>query len=435
VAFVLFLLAGVNVYIFAFRRGTSLRELMRTSELAKQGSAATISTGGAAPPPAPPPVRPRAPVEEDDGRFVDGVLRENDLLDRVLRAEGLSVRDTLEVGAALAKLFDPTSARPGHAYTLHFDGEERVRSVDLRVSPGLAFHVERDASGLWRATRDERPVTTRVAEVGGVVGGSLYDSVKRAGESPALASAIADLLAGDLSFYADAQPGDRYKLLVEKLYTGGRFSRYGHILALEYAGRTSLRAFWFQPQDGSQPGYYSEHGESLARSLVKAPLKYVRAAAALDRRHLQPTAQRPGVDHPAPPGTPVWSTAAGRVSYVGPRPGVGNVVAIAHPGGLETVYQLLGKLARGLRPGQEVRQKQVIGYVAARPGPDASGITLARVRYLAKLNGAFVDPLKLKPTRGEPVAARHRLEFADAIAPRLTTLAAVETRPADRLGY
>ena len=62
-------------------------------------------------------------------------------------------------------------------------------------------------------------------------------------------------------------------------------------------------------------------------------------------------------------GTPVWATAAGRVSYVGPRGGAGNAIIIDHAGGMSSTYMHLSKFAKGLAVGQQVRQKQVIGYV------------------------------------------------------------------------
>ena len=78
--------------------------------------------------------------------------------------------------------------------------------------------------------------------------------------------------------------------------------------------------------------------------------------------------------------------------------------------------------------GQEVRQKQVIGYVGM------TGLaTGPHLHFSLKQNGAFVDPLKLKPQRDLPIAQKYRVEFADAVAPRLQALAAIETRTPEHL--
>jgi hypothetical protein len=51
-----------------------------------------------------------------------------------------------------------------------------------------------------------------------------------------------------------------------------------------------------------------------------------------------------------------------------------------------------------------------------------------------RINGAFVDPLTLKPAREAPIANKYRQEFADAVGPRLQALAAIQvTPPPDRL--
>jgi murein DD-endopeptidase MepM/ murein hydrolase activator NlpD len=95
---------------------------------------------------------------------------------------------------------------------------------------------------------------------------------------------------------------------------------------------------------------------------------------------------------------------------------------------MESTYMHLSRFAKGLRVGQEIRQKQVIGYVGM------SGLaTGPHLHFSLRVNGQLVDPLKLKPARAEPLSEQYRTEFADAIAPRLTELAAIETRTPDRM--
>src|SRR5207248_1359572 len=84
----------------------------------------------------------------------------------------------------------------------------------------------------------------------------------------ALVPLVADLLAWDLDLRADAQPGDRFRVLVEKQLAGERFDRYGRVLAVEYATKTgSLRAYRFLPEDGGDDAFYDERGEALAQGL------------------------------------------------------------------------------------------------------------------------------------------------------------------------
>jgi murein DD-endopeptidase MepM/ murein hydrolase activator NlpD len=433
-SFVFATLIAVNVYFFFLRGGTSLRALLRATERNRGAAAAAILPGmgarAAAPAAAPGGAKPKpaaASDEAEDARVVDAVLGDHDTVERAWKRDGLPPREVGELAAALGQVFDLKTIRAGHAYTLRFDAEEHLRAVDYRVTPALAFHLERGADG-WRATRDEKPLETRVVEVGGVVQGSIYDAIKRAGETGALVSWFVDMFAWDINFYLDSQAGDRVKVIVEKRYLGGKFYKYGRVLAAEYQGRVgTYRAFWFQPGDGTPGGYYTEHGESIVKALLKTPLKYVRVSSGFDRHRFHPILHSErahlGVDYAAPMGTPVWAAASGRVVSVGPRAGGGNTIVLAHANDLQSVYMHLQRCARGLAVGQTVRQKQVIGYVGM------TGLaTGPHLHFSLKQNGAFVDPLRLRPPREAPLAPSYRTEFADAIAPRLTALAAIPTR-------
>jgi murein DD-endopeptidase MepM/ murein hydrolase activator NlpD len=433
-------LIGVNVYFFLLRGGTSLRALMKTTELAKSNPTAAPLVAAPAPSGASA-AAPKAKSDDpsaEEARVVEGTMADSDTVERRWKADGLPPTTVNAIANALGKVFDLRTVRAGHGYTLRFDAEDHLRAVEYRVSPALAYHVAKDAApngdGAWKAVKDEKPLETRNAEIGGVIGSSLYDAVKRTGESTSLVGWFVDTFAWDINFYTDSNAGDRFKIIVEKKYLGGKFYKYGRVLAAEYKGRTgTFRAFWFQPADGSAGSYYTEHGESIVKSLLKTPLKYVRVSSTFDRHRFHPILHTEkahlGVDYAAPTGTPVWATTAGRVSYVGPRGGAGNAVILDHAGGMSSTYMHLSKFAKGLAVGQQVRQKQVIGYVGM------TGLaTGPHLHFSVRVNGAFVDPLKLKPTRDAPIAQTYRQEFADVIGPRLQTLAAIPvTPPPDRL--
>jgi murein DD-endopeptidase MepM/ murein hydrolase activator NlpD len=427
-------LIGVNVYFFFLRGGTSLRALMKTTELAKSNPTTApvvaVPSGVAA----------AAKAKTDDAaaeesRVVEGTMQDSDTVERRWKADGLQPKTVNELAAALGKVFDLRTVRAGHGYTLRFDAEDHLRSIDYRVSPALGYRVVRDAaSDSWKAQKDEKPLETRNAEIGGVIGSSLYEAIKRTGESTSLVGWFVDTFAWDINFYIDSNAGDRFKIIVEKKFLGGKFYKYGRVLAAEYKGRTgTFRAFWYQPSDGTPGSYFTEHGESIVKSLLKTPLKYVRVSSTFDRHRFHPILHTEkahlGVDYAAPTGTPVWATAAGRVTYVGPRGGAGNAIIIDHAGGMSSTYMHLSKFAKGLASGQQVRQKQVIGYVGM------TGLaTGPHLHFSVRQNGAFIDPTKLKPAREAPIAPKYRQEFADVVGPRLQTLAAIPvTPPPDRL--
>ncbi len=94
-----------------------------------------------------------------------------------------------------------------------------------------------------------------------------------------------------------------------------------------------------------------------------------------------------GIDYPAPPGTPVAAAGGGRVAYAGWHPGGwGYLVAIAHGGGLRSMYAHLSRV--DVRLGQHLRAGTQIGLVGSTGR--SSG---AHLHLELRLRGAAIDPL------------------------------------------
>ncbi len=419
------LLIAVNIYFLFLRGGTSLPYLQRISEQ-RRALPALLSAPKAVPKAAAQVAS--APPEPhlivlDEGRMSTGTVGASDSFHSVLGREGVSPKVAAELVGALSKLFDPRNVRTGQTYTLRFDDEERLRNLEWRVSAHALFRVARRGDS-WHSAREQGTFETRWAVLTGTGGSSLFDAIERAGEGRSLAAALIELLAWDTSFYLDSQPGDRFKILVEKQYLDGKFRGYGRILSAEYSGRLGpVHAIWFEPVPGSG-AYYNEQGESVVKTLLKTPVKYARFPSNADRRRYQPTLHTEqahlGVGYPAPAGTAVWAIAPGRVTFRGVRGGA-HCVQIAHPGGMESVYLQLAKLARNLEVGDSVRQKQVIGYLGGTGG-------LSHLHFSVKMGGHFIDPLRLRPARSTPLPISQYGAFQTVMASYREALADAASR-------
>jgi murein DD-endopeptidase MepM/ murein hydrolase activator NlpD len=384
---------------------------------------------------------PFAPPPEDDGDGADaqagqqGIEKKfaaNDTLGAVLTREGFGSGGA-NVIAALAKLVDPRSIRGGQKYVVRTGDDGAPDAFEYQPTPALRYLVERedgeeDAPRRWTARKLEANIDIKIAEAGGTVESSLYESVQKSGESTTLVSVLVEMFAWDVNFYIDTHPGDHWKVLIEKQYLGGQFYKYGRVLAAEYGGKVgTYRAFFWAGKDAprDRPGkYYDEKGQALSKSMLKTPLRFVRISSKFDRKRFHPILHveraHLGIDYAAPVGTPVWASAGGRVVEAGMKRGSGNTVVIAHSNGLASRYYHLSKFARGLRAGMQVKQKDVIGYVGT------TGLSTGpHLHFSVTKNGAFVDPSKLAVNRDAPVADRGA--FMAAIAPRIAAMKAMHT--------
>lgn len=94
----------------------------------------------------------------------------------------------------------------------------------------------------------------------------------------------------------------------------------------------------------------------------------------------------PGIDFPAPPGTPVFAARSGRVTWATWRSGgYGNLVSVAHGGGVRTMYAHLSSIAVGR--GRRVATGTLLGRVGS------TGLSTGpHLHFEVRLRGAAIDP-------------------------------------------
>lgn len=96
-----------------------------------------------------------------------------------------------------------------------------------------------------------------------------------------------------------------------------------------------------------------------------------------------------GVDWAAPTGTPIVASFAGTVEVSGWGGGYGNVIYIAHPGGLQTRYAHLDRYSElGSRVGNTVNAGDVVGFVGT-----TGRSTGPHLHFELRQNGTPIDPL------------------------------------------
>ena len=312
--------------------------------------------------------------------------------------------------SSIAAAIDVRKLRAGQPYAIDRLLDGRVRRFEYEIDADKRLLVERaslDGAPRFLATVDRIPKQTTVVTIEGDINhetNSLTAAIDKAGERIELALGLADVFSGEIDFNSDLQPGDHFRVLVERNTREGKLSGYGAILAAEFLNdHRTLKAIRFTP-DGGSPAYFDESGRSLKRFFLKSPLKFEpRITSAFSSSRLHPilgySRAHNGVDYHAPSGAPVASVAPGVVVSAGWTNGGGRTVKVRHPNGYESEYLHLSSIAT--RAGARISQGELVGKVGM------TGLaTGPHLHYGLKKNGNYVNPViehrNMPP--GDPVA-------------------------------
>lgn len=347
---------------------------------------------------------------EKDADFLTGYIPARTTLSNLFESHMIQSADTPALVASISSAMDVRRMRAGQPYTIDRLLDGRVRRFEYEIDRDRRLTVSRAASeGAPRfiTTIERIPKQTTVVAVEGAVTretSSLIAALDNSGEGIELALGIADVFSGEVDFSSDLQPGDTFRVLVERYTREGKLVGYGAILAGEIVnmGR-KLRAIRFTPE-GASPAYYDENGRSLKRFFLKSPLKFeprITSRFSRSRKHpiLGYARAHNGVDYYAPMGAPVGAVAPGVVTLAGWTNGGGRTVKVRHNNGYETEYLHLSSIA--VRAGTRIGQGELVGRVG-KTGL-ATGVHL---HYGMKRNGRYVNPViehrNMPP--GEPIA-------------------------------
>ena len=335
-------------------------------------------------------------------------------------------------GESLERLFRRLGLEPRQAHLLaaHPEGKRlhrlragqrlrllrtggRLERLELELGLGQRLVAQRGPEG-FSVRRVERALERRLHYATGRIRHSLFDAALAAGLSDRLVLDLVAIFGWDVDFALDLRQGDRFSVVYEGWYDRrGRKLADGRILAAEFVNRGRRYRAIGQPDEAGRMHYYTPAGASLRRAFLRSPLRFTRISSRFTSGRYHPVLKRwrahRGVDYAAPRGTPVRSTADGRVAFVGRKGGYGRTVIIRHGGRYSTLYAHLRGYARGLRRGQRIRQGDLVGYVGS------SGLaTGPHLHYEFRINGVHRNPLTVKHPRARHLAGEPRRRFLAA---------------------
>lgn len=227
---------------------------------------------------------------------------------------------------------------------------------------------------------DETPLRVR-----GVVGSSLYRSMRAAGVPASAVQEYLKALDAQIDMDREVRPTDEFDVILayRRAATGERMAGQLLYAGIDRSGnpRTQLMRW------GSEGRFYEASGVGEQRRGLLAPVPGAVTSNFGMRRHpiLGYTRMHAGIDFKAGYGTPIVAVSDGRVTSAGRSGGCGIQVRLEHGGGLATRYCHMSRMA--VAPGMSVRRGQVIGYVGS------TGLsTGAHLHYEMYRGGRVINP-------------------------------------------
>lgn len=339
-------------------------------------------------------------------------IRPGETLAAAVLRTGIAPEEAHRVVQTLGQAMDIVHVRAGMAFDAAIakpelqDAPAKLIGLSMRTGPASTLTLSRTFDGALRLREMEEEVREEEKVVHGEIVGSLYESAQRLGATSAMTAQIVKLFAHKVDFDRDLKRGDEFKLVFDRKVTeSGRTIETGD---LAYAEIKGVRFYRFERANG-EAEYFDESGKNIKGFLLRTPVDGARMTSRFGmRRHpiLGFNRMHQGIDFGAGSGTPIMAAGDGVVVEARRWGGYGNWLRIRHNGGWETGYAHLSRYGNGVRPGQRVRQGQVVAYVGS-----TGASTGPHLHYEIWKNGKRVNPVGAKVPQGTVLSGRELAAF------------------------
>jgi murein DD-endopeptidase MepM/ murein hydrolase activator NlpD len=330
-----------------------------------------------------------------------------------------------QISKEVKKTFNVRRLRAGKPYTIlaKKDSTEKAQVFIYQHDP-INYTVIDFKDSLIRAFKGKRPISTVLKKASGVITSSLSEALDKQGVNAIVANDLSEIYAWTIDFFR-LQKNDRFKVIYEQKYIEDTIPAGIGSIKAAYFEHAKKPFYAFQYVSDSITGiqeYYDEKANHLRRAFLKAPLKFSRISSRYNLKrkiaYYGRVKAHKGTDFAAPVGSPIMSTANGRVIESRRKGANGNYVKIRHNSTYTTQYLHMKK--RKVKVGQYVKQGQIIGSVGMTG--NTSG---PHVCYRFWKNGVQVDPLKQKLPAAKAMKKEikpYYLEFVESIKDSLDAI-------------
>ena len=304
------------------------------------------------------------------------------------------------------------------------DSDNALRSIAYPKNALQEFVVNFNNNDIIDAQTLDLPFQTHQQIVSGEISSSLYEAALEVGMSNRIVMEMVRIFGWDVDFVLDIRAGDHFHVIYETHTRNEKRLLDGDILAAEFTtqGQT-YRAIRFKDKNDNI-SYYTPEGESMLGTFLRSPVEFSRISSRFGKRKhpiLKTWRAHNGVDYAARTGTPIRSTADGKVVSVGTKGGYGRTVVINHAGRFSTLYAHMNGYAKGIKKGSRVKQGQTIGYVGS------SGLaTGPHLHYEFRVDGVHRNSLTYKTPKASSISEQDKPAFTKITNAMVAELDAID---------
>ena len=314
------------------------------------------------------------------------------------------------------KVFDIRKINVGRPYTILSSKDSLNKPLVFIYQPNAVdYLVVSLGDSLW-AEKKQKEIKLKEFEAMGSIKSSLAETMQELNLSPLLTNELSEIYAWNIDFFR-LEKGDNFKIqytsryVDDSIYIG--LNRI-HNAFFEHRGKPFYAIEFETDSIRGMFEYFDDKGKNLRRAFLLSPVQFSRISSRynLRRKIAYYGRVRPhyGTDFAAPVGTPIRSTADGRVVKSGYTKGNGYYVTVSHNATYSTQYLHMKK--RALKVGTYVKQGDKIGEVGM------TGFTSGpHVCYRFWKNGRQVDPLKQKLPEAKPISDSLKRKYLTYMAP------------------
>lgn len=234
---------------------------------------------------------------------------------------------------------------------------------------------------------------------------SLHADARKAGLPTKMVMQLKEIFKEKINLSQALKRGDSLSILYQK---DSKKSRENPIVAAKLSVKGQDYSAVRYVNAAGHKDYYTPAGVSLHATFLRAPLHYDHISSGFThaRKHPVLNIVRPhkGVDFAAPIGTPIKAAGYGKIIYSAPKGGYGRTIIIRHDRKYSTLYAHLSRFAKGIRPGKNIEEGQIIGYVG-----HSGCATGSHLHYEFHVDGVAHNPMSVAlPRKTIPTPELHK---------------------------